>query len=56
MSSVIPVVVALPAFPEMVVWSPVFVPLLVPLPEGAPTMLAVIPETVPVKVGEARSA
>ena len=51
-----PVLVALPALPEIVVWSPVLVPLEVPEPEGAPTMAAVIPETVPVKVGEASGA
>ena len=48
--------VAVPAFPEIVVWSPVFVPDDVPEPDGAPTIAAVIPETVPVNVGEAIGA
>ena len=48
--------VAVPAFPEIVVWSPVFVPVDVPEPDGAPTIAAVIPETVPVNVGEASGA
>ena len=33
-----------------------FDPVLVPEPDGAPTIAAVIPETVPVKVGEAIGA
>ena len=37
----------------MIVWSPVLEPVEVPLPEGAQTMVAVIPPTVPVNVGEA---
>lgn len=41
---------------RVIVWSQVFVPLLEPLPEGAHTIAAVIPHTVPVKVGLAMSA
>jgi hypothetical protein len=40
----------------MFVWSPVLVPEEVPEPDGAPTMAAVIPPTVPVKVGELSGA
>ena len=36
--------------------SPVFVPVLVPLPAGAPTIAAVMPPTLPVNVGAARLA
>ena len=39
-----------------VVSSPVLVPVEFPEPAGAPTIAAVMPETVPVKVGEASGA
>lgn len=45
-----------PDEPDTDVWSPVFVPVDVPEPEGAPTIVAVIPDTVPVNVGLARLA
>lgn len=45
-----------PVIPTMEVWSPVFVPELVPLQDGAPTINAVIPLTVQVNVGEASGA
>lgn len=41
---------------RVIVWSQVFVPLLEPLPEGAHTIVAVIPLTVPVNVGDAIGA
>lgn len=48
--------VAVPAFPVTEVWSPVLLPEDVPEPDGAPTMAAVIPPTIPVKVGELSGA
>ena len=44
--------VASPEYRELTALSPVLVPEEVPEPDGAPTILAVMPETVPVKVGE----